>query len=334
MPLNKNFARRIEILDQCLRSTRRFTLQNLIDHVNDKMIHEFGVGVSKKTIQDDLSYLKNDKEAPIVTRRDGGFAIYSYSDPNFSIKNLPINEEEISNLRTVVQILKQLKDFNIVPEVEGIIDRLENTISTNIPDKTTIIQFDQPSKAQGLEHLPNLFEAIKGKNCLRITYQSFIHAVPKDMVIHPYMLKEFRNRWFVLARAGSNDSISVFALDRIQKIKNSSDTYLDNDLFDPETFFSDVIGPTRPNDAIAQEIMIKVSKGSAPYVLTKPIHASQKVVKELKDGSIILTLYLFINFELRSVLMSYGNGLEVRSPKALRNEMKELFKSTLKLYSK
>ena len=332
MPLNKNFTRRIELLDQCLRSNRKFTLQNLIDFISDRMVTEFGSGASKRTIQGDINYLKNEKGAPIVKKMDDIGWIYSYDDVNFSIKNLPINEEEINNLRTVIEVLRQVKDFNIISEAEDIIDRLENTISTNVPDKRTMIQFDHPSQAMGVELLQDLFEAIKAKSTLKILYKSFVNDNPKELLIHPYLLKEFRNRWFLIARAETDKRISIFVLDRINKIKNCNEPYFENDLFDPNTYYENILGLTRYDGSEIHEIQIKVAKQSAPYLLTKPIHSSQTELKKYKDGSILIGLKLYINYELKSILLSYGDGLEVKKPESLRSEMKLLLNNTLTLY--
>ena len=66
MPDNKNFACRIEIIDECLRNRfRKWTLQNLIDAVNDKLMERYGKTAGKRTIQDDLKFMKEEKVAPI-----------------------------------------------------------------------------------------------------------------------------------------------------------------------------------------------------------------------------------------------------------------------------
>jgi predicted DNA-binding transcriptional regulator YafY len=167
---------------------------------------------------------------------------------------------------------------------------------------------------------------------LRISYQSFKAENPKSCIFHPYLLKEYRNRWFLIGRRGDSDSITNFALDRIKGIKNSGKDYLPNDLIDTENYFNHLIGVTKPNEEEIQSIEIKVSAKQVPYVRTKPIHHSQEIIREYKNGDVVIKLFLICNYELRSVLLSFGDDLEVRKPQKLRQEMKLVFSEALKKY--
>lgn len=335
MPANKNFVSRIAILDECLRNRRRkWTLQDLIDTVNEKALEQFGSNeVKKRTIQDDISYLEYNLGAPIERRREGRITYFSYSDPDYSIKNLPISQEEIGHLKDAVQILKQVNDFKILDEVDVIVNKLQNTIDTNVPDSYCIIQFEKHTVALGMEYIDDLFCAIKDKTTLRISYQPFNATEPSQFIFHPYLLKEYRNRWFLFGRRDSEDKLTNLALDRIKEIKNSQAEFIVNDLFDPEIYFKFLIGVTVPVDEHPQLIRIAVTKAQAPYIKTKPIHHSQQVVKEYKDGKILIELTLLCNFELRSVLMGFGGELDVLEPQSLRQSMKELFQSAASVYS-
>src|SRR5258706_7422388 len=129
MPINKDFALRIEIIDECLRNHyRKWTLQNLIDTINEKLTDRYGKSVKKRTIQNDLKYLIDEKQAPIEKRKNGNKIYFYYSDVNYSIKNLPINSEEINYLNDAIQILRQVNDFKILGDVDEIINKLHNTL--------------------------------------------------------------------------------------------------------------------------------------------------------------------------------------------------------------
>jgi predicted DNA-binding transcriptional regulator YafY len=326
MPQNKDFALRIEILDECLRNRyRKWTLQDLINSVNEKLTERYGKTAGKRTIQDDLRYLKEDKQAPIEKIKDGAKTYFLYADINYSIKNLPIKDEEINFLTDAINILRQVNDFKILGDVDEIVNKLQNTVKTNIEGGPTIIQFEKHTKAAGTEYIDDIFSAIKEKISLKITYQSFKADKPEQCVFQPYLLKEYRNRWFLIGRKGNAEAITNLALDRIKNLKPSDREYVANNLFDAETYFNNLIGVTIPDGELVQSIEIKVTSGQVPYIKTKPIHHTQEIIKEYKNGDIIVKLWLINNYELRSVLLSYGCDIEVINPESLRKEMKEIF---------
>ena len=212
---------------------RKWTLQNLIDAVNDKLMERYGKTVSKKTVQDALKYMKEElpKPAPIEKRKEGAITYFYYSDPDYSIKNLPVDAEEIDFLKDAIHILRQVNDFKILNEVDAIINKLHNTVNTNVEGGSTIVQLEKHTTALGTGYIDKIFDAIKGKTALRITYQSFKALVPEQCVFHPYLLKEYRNRWFVIGRKENTASVTILALDRIREVKNSGEEYIQNDLY-------------------------------------------------------------------------------------------------------
>lgn len=333
MPANKDFFHRIEIIDECLRNhLQKWTLEKLTDCVNEKLEDRYGKKASRRTIQNDIAYLIKEKNAPINRKHDGHTVYFYYLDKTFSIKNLPIQEEDVSLLKNAISILQQVNEFQILNDVNAIIQKLENTIDNSKNSKPSAIQFERNPATAGTQYIDELFDAITHESVLRITYQPFSKE-PVEHIFHPYLLKEYRNRWFVIGRSNKAKNIAMnFALDRIKKIRNSSETFTANDLFDPEKYFNDVIGVTLPPGEKPVEIEIKVSKKQAPYILTKPIHHTQQTIKTYADGSVILKLFLVNNFEFRSQLLSYGCDIEVIKPESLRKELAEIFSTAVKCY--
>jgi predicted DNA-binding transcriptional regulator YafY len=126
--------------------------------------------------------------------------------------------------------------------------------------------------------------------------------------------------------------VTNYALDRIKKIKPSNEQYLDNDLFDPFQYFNHLIGVSVPEGAQPENIEIKVHRQAVPYILSKPIHMNQEILKRYMDGSLLIRVNLIINYELKSMLLSYGAGVEIRKPKILRAALKEIVAAMMDLY--
>ena len=333
MPANKDFLRRIIIIDQCLRRRQRnWTVAALLDEVNRKLEENFGKSVSQRTLYDDLKSLNLEFDAPIETYRSGRQTCYRYADPQFSITRLPVKQEDIDTIRDAIDLLSQVNGFPIAAELSGVLGRLENTIYTNIEGRHALIQFEQNGLATGNQHVHNIFEAIKGKTVLQISYQPFGKEA-KEHIVHPYLLKEFRNRWFLVGRIEGKAQVTTFALDRMRKIRPTRQAFVENDLFDPDTYFESVIGVTLPNGAQPEDIVLRASAQVWPYLQTKPLHASQTILRTYKDGSVKLSLRLVCNYELRMALMSMGPGVVVEAPEGLRGEMREVYERGFLEYS-
>lgn len=328
----RHIGLRVEILDELLSSNRRRSYSELLDALNNKLEENGDITISERTLKYDIAFLESKKGAPIhrPTKKDNKL----YYTEKFSLKNTLVDNDDIAIMRKAVAILKKATDIKLTGEIDLIISKLENKIHTNIPDSNTMIAFEEHTQAKGNEYFDELFSAIQEKSPIKIIYQPF-GKEEREWLIHPYMLKEYRNRWFLIGRVGTYTTITNIALDRIKgKIRNSKDSFIENDLFDPNTYFYNLIGVTIPKEQEPIVISIKVFPEIVNYIRTKPIHKSLKIEKELKDGCIIISLTAYNNYELRSTLMSYGSGIEVLEPVTFRNEIKTLYQQSLNNYKK
>lgn len=332
MPKVKDFYHRIEIIDECFRQKgKKWSIDALLKAVNQKLLDRYDEEVSKRTVQYALDYLINEKAAPIKKVKEGAKVYYFYDDANYSIKTLPLTDEEIVLLKDAVELIKQIGSVSIAQDLVSVIAKLENTIAKNPISDRTIIQFERQTTATGLEFMDDLFTGVKEKIVLKITYQPF-GKEPYEQLVHPYLLKEYRNRWFLIARDDNHNTLCNLALDRMKSLKPTKGVFTENDLFDPATYFNNLIGVTFPLDEAVSNIILKVTKAQAPYITSKPIHFTQEIEGPFSDGSILVKLKLINNYELRSVLLSYGADVEVLEPESLREQMKLIFKTGNLIY--
>ena len=331
MPLTKNAQLRIEILDEILGGIKKHTFQDLLKRINDKTILNGYSAVGEKTLYNDLKYLREEKGAPI--NRPTGFDNTYYYTEKFSIKELLLGDEEVDYLKQASEILKRLSPFLIGPEIDEIIAKLENKVHTNVPSRGQIIQFETHTQSAGGNWLQSLFTAIKEKSCLRITYKPFHKTESKEMFFNPYLLKQYRNRWFLFGREGNSNYVVNLALDRIIAIKNSAEQFFENDLFLPEDYFKHLVGVSMPRNSQIHDVLIKIKATSVPYLTSKPIHNLQEIIKTYKNGDVQIKMPVYINYELVSTIMSYGKGLEVIKPPSLKKDIKEFMGNLNSLYN-
>ncbi len=323
---------RIEILDELLGSSRRRNYQELLEALGNALETKGEVPIRERMLKNDISFLINDEGAPIhrPTKKDP--AVYYFE--KFSLKKVPVDDDDIAYLKQAVAILKKATDIKLTSEIDSIISKLENKIHTNVPESNTMIAFEEHTQASGNEYFDKIFSAIQEKCPIKILYQPFGRDC-REWIVHPYMLKEYRNRWFLIGRVGENNSITNIGLDRIKgKISNSAESFIENNLFDTQTYFNNLIGVSFPKDqTVPFDIQIKVAPPLVDYIKTKPLHKGQVIEKVYKNGSLLISLRLYNNYELKSYLLSYGPGIEVLKPIVLREEMKILSEECSKLYN-
>ncbi len=237
-------------------------------------------------------------------------------------------------LSETVAMLKQFKDFSLFDELGGIIQRLEDKVHTEQTHEDAIIHLDKNENLKGLEHLDFIYQAILKKQCIDILYKSFKAEMPSYITFHPYILKEFNNRWFVVGRKNKADQIQTFALDRIISMTINEKINYTRKKFSGDDYYKNTVGVTVLNDDMLYDTRLKIDRYNAPYVLTKPFHNSQKLIEQFNDGSIIIEVRVHLNYEFERLILGFGDAIEVLSPRRLKSRIKKKLEAAVAVYNK
>lgn len=336
MAQNKNALIRYKTIDKCLQNNyRQWTLEDLIEACSDALYEYEGKEnpVSKRTVQLDIQMMRSEKlgyNAPIEVYDK---KYYRYADEDFSITDIPLTETDINVLTETVSMLKQFKDFSLFNDVSDILQRLEDKIYAEKSNTQPIIHLDKNEGLKGLHFLDELYQAIIKKVVLKIKYKSFKSREESEFSFHAFILKEFNNRWFLVGKKRVNAPISNLALDRIISIDYDFQTPYIDDFFDADKFYKNTIGVTVNNGLQARKIELWIDKINAPYVITKPLHSTQRLISTNEDGSIIIHLLVIQNYEFERLLLGFGNGLKVLKPEALSKRIKYILQNALENYN-
>lgn len=338
MPTNKHASFRYRVLDQCFcnRGRRKWSLQELVAEVSRYLQEEFGVDIviGKRTIQGDINVMRSRPprgyNAPIHCEQ----GMYYYTDPEYRIEKPPLRQDELNILREVVALVKQIPGMPQLPLLDLIMQRFE-TVHLSNGSLSNFIQLETNYQAKGTEWIAPIYSGIVSRQVLSIEYQPFMER-KEVYCIHPYLLKEWRNRWYVFCREGlrsskqqaeaskaglertgfiqRKDHLWNFPLDRILSVGPVAGAhYIPNDLFDPATWFDDIVGVTKPEDSEPVDIKIEVDTVASFYVETKPFHRSQELICR-DDSRAVFSLKLIPNHEIINDLLSYGKHIRVLSP--------------------
>jgi predicted DNA-binding transcriptional regulator YafY len=336
MSQNKNALIRYKTIDKCLQNQyRTWTLEDLIEACSEALFEYEGKenSVSKRTVQMDIQLMRSEKlgyNAPIVVYEK---KYYKYEDEAFTITDIPLTETDINVLTETVSMLKQFKDFSLFNDVSDILQRLEDKIYAEKSHTKPVIHLDKNEKLKGLPFLEEIYQAIIKKTVLIITYKSFKSKEEKIFNFHPFILKEFNNRWFVIGRRKQSQPITNLALDRIISIDYDFTLPHLEENFDADIYYKNVVGVTVNTGLQPRVFELWIDAMNTPYVLTKPLHNSQRLIKQNDDGSITIHLFIIPNYELERIILGFGCGIEVIRPESFRNRMKEIIQKSMMRYS-
>lgn len=337
MPTNKNAQLRYQILDRCFSDFhRKYEIEDLLDKVNDALMDLYGTEVSIRQIRDDIKYMRDrvTYNAPIKAYQyDGKKCYYRYEDENFSIFNNELSMEEVTKLRSTIEILNRYRGIPANAWLEEVISSLEYRFGVKANNEN-IVAFDQNEQLKGIEFLSELIESAVNHQALRITYRTY-RGKEIETIVHPYHIKQYNNRWFLFGLEENEEfgnSITNKALDRIVSFSRPSNvSYIPNKDIDFNTFFHDIVGVTIPTEHPRPEnVILKFDKDRFPYIVSKPIHHTQKVINE-NNHTIMISVRP--NKELEARIFSYGPQVEVIEPLWLREQIIRKIESTLSIYT-
>lgn len=207
MPLNRATLIRISTIDKCLQNHyRRWTINDLIDACTDALAEFEGRSnpVSRRTFQNDLALMRSDRlgyNAPIVVREN---KYYEYEDPDFSITHLPLNDEGLDALNSALDILRQLQGFPQLASSIDTISKLNEQISRHTGTSVPAMDMEYVAGYRGAKFIGDIYDAVRKQQTVIIEYQSFKARQSGTLVVYPYLLKEYRNRWFLIGEKATN----------------------------------------------------------------------------------------------------------------------------------
>lgn len=335
MPTNKNASIRYQALDKCFRDRRhRYYIDDLIEKCEEALYYYNGVGgVSRRQVFEDIKFMESDTgwSIPLERKKDGKKVYYRYEDPNFSINEQPLTDEEAQQLRTVILTLSRFRGLPSNEWIEDVISNLEWRF--NLKGKSeNIIGFEQNTNLKGLNWLTPILDATSNHQPLKIAYRNYKNSeVEKTLIVHPWYVKQYNNRWFLFGLDDQKYYITNLALDRIQSLEITEEIpFVPNEKIDFEVYFNDVIGVTIPKADVEKiRIVLQFSKGQFPYITSKPLHPSQEILSEEECK---LAIEVRPTYELDQLILSFGPDVEVLEPTEYREYIKRKLVDNLQKY--
>jgi len=223
-------------------------------------------------------------------------------------------------------------DFEEQPDVnERILEAFDTFNALNITDRLSNHIHFEKRKPQGTENLYGLLHAIKNQVQIEFTYQKYWEDKLTKRNAEPYALKEFRNRWYVLANDLKDRQIKSFALDRLTNLEITKRKFqLPND-FNVNEYYKYCFGIISPNADKPQEVILSFNAFQGKYIKSLPLHESQEILVD-NEKELRIKLTIFITHDFFMELLSYGANVKVIKPDSLITELQHTCERVLKSY--
>jgi predicted DNA-binding transcriptional regulator YafY len=291
--------------------------------------------ISKSSIEKDIRAMKFDEGlkyfGPIEFSRT--YKGYYYDEPEYSIDGIPLNDDELEAMKFATNILGQFKDVGIFKSYGNAIEKVIDKVTFFDSDKeanNSYIQFEQHPTVNGNEFLSPLLGAIRQKQCVTFQYQSFKKQGATNRVVEPYLLREYKSRWYLLSREISTNTYKVFGLERMEELTVTADHFEVDTQVQHASYFEHSVGITVNHTKGVEEVVFTCGEVLYQYLESQPIHASQKI-QPISNGYTV-TLQVMVTYELIQLLVGFGPEVQVIQPAYLIDHLKERHAKALAQY--
>jgi len=339
MPANKFALLRYRIIDRCIRnrgSKAYPSKEDLRFACEEALYGSDGEHISMSTIDKDIWAMRNEGElgyyAPIKFSKEYGG--YYYEDPEFTISEVPLNDDDLNAIQAAAETLYQFRDIPLFKQfdsaIEKIFDRMKISTSKVESKDSEVIQFERIGDYKGSEFLQPLYKSCSEHVQLELIYQKFMDAVVKTYLFEPYILKEYKSRWYVIGMETGSGKLKTFSLDRVESVTETGVKFKMSVKFDSAKYFEHSLGITVTDDA-PEKIELEFSSEMAPYVLTQNLHPTQKMLRS-DNESLLISLDLIVTFEVINTILSFGENVKVLKPEHLKEKVKRTLSECLNSY--
>jgi len=329
MPHIKNALIRYRIIDRMIRNPYKTypSKSDLREACEESLFGStYGDHICDSTIEKDLFAMRMEHDAPIkYSRKHEG---YFYEDPDYTINDIPLSEDELESIRFAVQTLQQFQEVPYFKEFGSAIDKIATRVAvagTEGNETSAFIGFETAYSSIGNQWLPLLLTAIQEKKTCHFTYASFKTGIAKERNVLPVYLKEYRNRWYLISFDLEKSDWITYALERMDGLVVNEVQHLLKEAFNPSSFFAETIGITTEKKA-AERIALRVNDIASKYIESQPLHSSQE-----KIGTNQFVLTVQINEELIRTLLGFMGELQIISPSHLVQTWNERIQKQLSI---
>ena len=325
MSVNKKSFNRYKIIESLLRSSKHYSIAEICNKVNDALSafedSKNQLQVTDRQIRNDIKDIESTYFIEIGSSKGKFF----YKNKEDSIHNVSLKDEDKDLFSMALQTFSVYKGTPFFEKFDDVITRvMAGSVLRKLHQKSepNFIQIGEMSGDTGQKWLEPIYHAIADKTCLTIVYSPY-GKEPKTRTISPYLLKEYRNKWYLVAHCKemtANGSTNLFKLFRIQEVSPSAEQYYEDPKFSAADYFKYSLGVFHRHDLQPIEVVLKFGKTLIPLISEITLHPSMEILNKTADF-IEISFTVYNTIELKTLILGFGSGVEVLQPIELREEI-------------
>ena len=297
-------------------------MNDLLATIEEKL----DVNTTAETVQKDIAVMKkmppDGFDAPIKFNR--AKLGYEYTDPDFSIYGVSLNSYDVDSISEAIDVISSIGGSRVSDKFTHAIEKVLSNVQelTSTEEKRRIIQTDHISEGRGFEHFDLLYSACRDRVPISFVHYSYRRREFKALIIHPVLLKEFNNHWYVIGFSEAHQALRTFGLDRVKAPEPIYKVFQDTSSDVIDAYLNNVYGVYPLPNCTKEKITLHANAMITNYFRAQKIHESQHVEMQSRGDSII-TFELIPSMELVSLILSYGKQIRVLEPAHLAKTVKE-----------
>jgi predicted DNA-binding transcriptional regulator YafY len=330
MPKNKNaYLRYLHIHSQIKRNKFKKgypTKQDLLYYLKDEDIK-----VSPSTLEKDLNFLRIERNAPLIY--DSYQKCYRYTeDWEF---DMPLTPDAVRMLDMLIRKLQLFGESQEFRSIRDTIDRLSDhfELTRQHPNDYIgeYILFEYTRGYTGGRYLPLVYDAIFDSREITFSHTRFDTKEKTFRTLQPYVLKEHRNRWYVIGK--EEGTPKIFGIERIDDLIVTENWFEKDPGFYEEvkSLLFDSVG-VMAFGFETEEVVLKFNRSQAQYIKTLMLHRSQQIIEDNESGlTVSLKVKITPEFIMECILR-YGKDVKVLKPESLVKKVKDHYRTALLSY--
>ena len=333
MPITRSAFQRYRLIDEVIsRYPRQYSKQRLFELCRE----QYGIR-SLSSLEKDIQRLREDHDAPIAyDKRKNG---YYYTDPQFRLLRLMLSPDDMEALDYAREVLTATQGASVAGELANALQKVRQSLDIIREVKTEgltrrVVYVEEKILGGNRHYVPMLIRAVNQNRQIEFRYSKHDSPEPdpKLRTLHPILLREVGDSWYVIGYDETTGKERTFALDRMSDLELLPELCAIPPavLTSVSELFEHIYGITDSSGPV-EEIVLSFTPLFGRYVKAKPIHQTQEVLSDT-DTECVVRLRLAPNRDLLMHLRSYGENLKVLKPASLVQDMKESLAATLAGY--
>lgn len=301
------------------------------ENANTKHLAQL-LNVSERTIKNYIYRMQQEYGIEIKYSQKNKSYIYGDDFKDFKlVRNIGLSADDKYSLVIAKEFLQPLKHIKFFGEAKNIIDKLIREVQASYEeDFGQFIQFDIMASYKNIHLLGTLLMAIQDERQLEFDYHSYKNAAALRHRVEPHFIRQYNQRWYLIAWLVQEQAFGVFALDRIVSDIYTTTKSFKRRNFDIQEYYKNNYGVYIDHTDSVEKVVLLFSPSQAPYFKSKPFFEPYEAT-ETPDG-LMVSIDVRINHELVRKLLSFGSDVKILQPISLQNKVKSMLKKMLALY--